>query len=200
MTRRKKHRGFNLIEAAIVLGVVGIVIGGIWVAAATVMEEWKVNRTVADIQLIVKNMQSLISIADAEAIGNSVSLNTTAMSAGVFPANWVPANWVSGGPLKNPFGGNATVWNWLSPPRFDLDLYSIPASACAKLVVKVSTMGALAGSTGSGSSDRPSLGKLEIVNSTWWSTTTFPVSLATATAKCSETSWVYLSFGYTRPN
>lgn len=28
--------GFNLIEAAIVLGVVGLVIGGIWVAASAV--------------------------------------------------------------------------------------------------------------------------------------------------------------------
>lgn len=34
-----KSRGFNLIEAAIVLGVVGLVIGSIWVAAAAVMAE-----------------------------------------------------------------------------------------------------------------------------------------------------------------
>lgn len=32
----KTRRGFNLIEAAIVLGVVGAVIGGIWVAATTI--------------------------------------------------------------------------------------------------------------------------------------------------------------------
>ncbi len=36
MTRHKARKGFNLIEAAIVLAVVGAVIGGIWVAAATV--------------------------------------------------------------------------------------------------------------------------------------------------------------------
>jgi hypothetical protein len=33
-----RRRGFNLIEAAIVLGVIGLVIGGIWVAAAAVTE------------------------------------------------------------------------------------------------------------------------------------------------------------------
>lgn len=37
LTQTKRTlRGFNLIEAAIVLGVVGLVIGGIWVAAAAV--------------------------------------------------------------------------------------------------------------------------------------------------------------------
>lgn len=33
---RQRRRGFNLIEAAIVLGVVGLVIGGIWISAAAV--------------------------------------------------------------------------------------------------------------------------------------------------------------------
>lgn len=33
---KSQQRGFNLIEAAVVLGVIGLVIGGIWVAAAAV--------------------------------------------------------------------------------------------------------------------------------------------------------------------
>jgi hypothetical protein len=39
MTARKRHRGFNLIEAAVVLGVVGLVIGGIWYAAASLQRD-----------------------------------------------------------------------------------------------------------------------------------------------------------------
>ena len=38
-----KRRGFSLIEAAIVLGVVGIVIGGIWYAANTVQSSMRVS-------------------------------------------------------------------------------------------------------------------------------------------------------------
>ena len=39
----KKRRGFNLIEAAIVLGVVGLVVAGVWVAAAAISERREVN-------------------------------------------------------------------------------------------------------------------------------------------------------------
>lgn len=42
----KKKKGFSLIESAIVLAVVGLVIGGIWVAAASVIETRKANQTV----------------------------------------------------------------------------------------------------------------------------------------------------------
>jgi hypothetical protein len=46
LRRRRSQRGFNLIEAAIVLGVIGLVIGGIWVAAASVQR----NNRRAEIQ------------------------------------------------------------------------------------------------------------------------------------------------------
>lgn len=43
-TKAKYLKGFNLVEAAIVLGVVGLVIGGIWVAASAVRLELKTNQ------------------------------------------------------------------------------------------------------------------------------------------------------------
>ena len=48
------------------LAVVGAVIGTIWVAAAKFYEDYKVNKTVNDVALIVKNLQGLISIRDSE--------------------------------------------------------------------------------------------------------------------------------------
>ncbi len=47
ITARKQRRGFSLIEAAVVLGVVGLVIGGIWVAAAAVNDRLKWKQTEA---------------------------------------------------------------------------------------------------------------------------------------------------------
>lgn len=43
---RNKKRGFSLIEAAIVLGVVGVVIGGIWAAASRINESRRANAAV----------------------------------------------------------------------------------------------------------------------------------------------------------
>lgn len=50
-------RGFSLIEAAIVLGVVGLVIGGIWVAAASVQENRRQSRYLSQILEIVQNVR-----------------------------------------------------------------------------------------------------------------------------------------------
>ena len=43
---RAKQKAFSLIDAAIVLGIVGLVIGGIWVAAATVNDNLKQQQLV----------------------------------------------------------------------------------------------------------------------------------------------------------
>lgn len=57
--RSSATNGFNLIEAAIVLGIVGLVIGGIWVAAAAVNDHYKWQKTEAGwlyyMDIIAKN-------------------------------------------------------------------------------------------------------------------------------------------------
>lgn len=49
ITHQAKRKGFNLIEAAIVLGVVGAVLGGIWWAASAFRTQSIVNDSVNDI-------------------------------------------------------------------------------------------------------------------------------------------------------
>jgi len=61
-----RQSGFNLIEAAIVLGVVGLVIGGIWIAAASVSMKMNTNaqgiRSLpADICTIVSNCTTQVA-------------------------------------------------------------------------------------------------------------------------------------------
>lgn len=75
MTGKYRQRGFSLIEAAIVLAVVGLVLGGIWVAAAAMYENYKVNKTVEGIFSTARNIQNLISIRDAEAFGHPHQLS-----------------------------------------------------------------------------------------------------------------------------
>lgn len=54
-----RRSGFNLVEAAIVLGVVGLIIGGIWVAANAVNEQRRVSQTVSNILQIEQNVRRL---------------------------------------------------------------------------------------------------------------------------------------------
>lgn len=50
------RRGFNLIEAAIVLGVIGLVIGGIWYAASRVHVENRANIAFTDITQAIQKL------------------------------------------------------------------------------------------------------------------------------------------------
>lgn len=200
---RKTRMGFNLIESAIVLGVVGLVIGGIWYAAAAMYENYKVNKTINDIALIVKNVQELISIRDAESIGNAVNITTTLIKAGVFPETWVNENNVI-----NPFGAIAEVLNLAQPAgastRFFIRFYGIPQSSCIKLTVKISSIGAIAGSRGSGFFYRESLGYIGFAPppiGTPVYLNAFPISPETAKTVCTGTSnQMEFGFGYTRIN
>ena len=193
----KTSKGFSLIEAAIVLAVVGGVIGTIWVSAANMYESYKVNKTAADLQLIVKNAQKLISFRDAEAIGNTDTLASTLLAAGVYPKDWVNGNTV-----KNPFGGEVLATLYDGSINHYLD--DIPQSACIKLVVKISSIGATAGSSGTGSTTRSTLGYVSIhnydVGSTAWSTQTFPITTETAASQCGSLNKLNFTYGHTRIN
>ncbi len=59
--RQHRYRGFNLVEAAIVLGVIGLVIGGIWIAASTVYENMKVAHLITTVTQINNNAQKVLS-------------------------------------------------------------------------------------------------------------------------------------------
>ena len=61
MTRHNHKRGFNLIEAAIVLGVVGLVIGGIWVAAASLKQRWFEQQFMEGLLVLAQNAQKYLS-------------------------------------------------------------------------------------------------------------------------------------------
>lgn len=53
------RRGFNLVEAAIVLGVVGLVIGGIWVVAADVRQKQRLSVVATSIGNVVEQTRIL---------------------------------------------------------------------------------------------------------------------------------------------
>ena len=66
----RQSGGFTLTEAAIVLGIVGLILGAIWVASASVYSNYRVNNAVKELIAIVGGVKGLG--------GTSASLNTPA--------------------------------------------------------------------------------------------------------------------------
>ena len=96
----RKKRGFSLIEAAIVLGVVGLVIGGIWAAAASVNEKFYTNKLETEFATI---QNRLIDTFAREYV--SYSEITSALANG----GLVPAEMINGSGLMDSYGQTIKV-------------------------------------------------------------------------------------------
>ena len=95
VAHKTRKRGFSLIEAAIVLAVVGGVIGGIWYSAAAVIDKWKAERLATAILSIVEGTRKLFPMQFWPAYEGSqisVSLDNTLIAAGIVPADMVCQN------------------------------------------------------------------------------------------------------------
>ena len=125
-------RGFNLIELAFVLMIVGGALGGIWLATSAVKENLHASETVKGVFLIVKNTQNLVTIANSEQIGHGISITSAMMKSNVFPQDWVQNN-----TIKAPYGGSVGLTNYLTPNRFDLTLSNIPKPICFKVLAQI---------------------------------------------------------------
>lgn len=58
---RTTRRAFSLIESAIVLGIIGLIIGSIWVGASIINNKRRMNDTIDGIGLVVSNSKRLFS-------------------------------------------------------------------------------------------------------------------------------------------
>lgn len=121
--------GFSLIEAAIVLGIAGLVIAGIWLAATSVSDNLKTSSLITGLMAITRNTQLTFSRNDAQSLGNNVDITSALINASAFPSDWV-----SGNTVKHPFAGGLNVSNWTSTgtPLFGIYMNGISAQTCIK--------------------------------------------------------------------
>ena len=125
------RRGFNLIETAIVLGVVGLVIGGIWVGAAAVYERQKLDRIEANLVTAVSQMQRLFTrallVPGGEGDGsNNYDVFEVALKAGV---------------LTPAYLDDGIIWVGIQhdPASFQINYSGLSSARCSKLLVEVSS-------------------------------------------------------------
>ncbi len=139
----RNQKGFTLIEIAIVLTIVGLVIGGIWLAASTVLNNNKKTEATRQVIQIVQNTKNLF----ANQTGASPATGFTqaiAISSGIFPAGMVV-----GTNVRHPFatvttsdsvtltGATNTVTLVLGAAGAGLEF---PRDACIEVVSRVATL------------------------------------------------------------
>lgn len=127
----RNARGFTLIEVAIVLTIVGLVIGGIWLAASTVTGNQKKTALAQDVVQIVQNLRNMYN-------NQSVTTGLTtpvAIQAGAIPANLVVATGANG-TARNVYSSAAGSLDVISPAanQFQISLTGIPQDACIELL------------------------------------------------------------------
>lgn len=193
----RKKRGFNLIESAIILAVIGLVIGGIWAASTGFYEDHKVSKTIQDIDVAARNIQNIISISDSANIGNGTGITALVRDSGAFPAGWV-----KGSSIKNPFGGNVSLSNYYGATynNFNIQLFGIPRSACIKLIVKISSVRDMAETQKVRGAWTRIQANVTFPPSSDFST--FPISTSSADTAChqEEDNSIYIYYGYNRIN
>jgi len=84
---RKTH-GFNLIESAIVLGIIGLIIGGIWLAGATVSEQRIISNLSSATLQTVQNVRNTLK-------GQTLPHSFTWLHEMLINGKMLPANWTS---------------------------------------------------------------------------------------------------------
>jgi len=176
----QRRRGFNLIEAAIVLGVVGLVIGGIWVAAAAVNANLRKSDASKGLIQIVQNTRSLY-------YGQSPTA-TADITSQLVSAKALPGDFINGTAGRNPFNGSVTVSiAGASFDQIDVLFDGVPLDACIDLTSKNTNI-----STGMG------LTQLVIDATTGGTDTTvtsFPYLPTAAATNCGATNSITWRFG-----
>ncbi len=132
------ERAFTLTELAIVLGVVGILIGGIWVAASSVYNNRNIGRAQQELITIVQNIRAFNP--NQTSLSGGGDLTAYLAAGGAFPSDMVSQAVTSGTTSTYPLSP------WATPVRvqaytvshtndsfwieFDAGGNRVPASAC----------------------------------------------------------------------
>lgn len=129
-SRKSGILGFNLIEAAIVLGVVGLVIGGIWIAAATVNNKMRIDNTLSNIKVILLALDRLFQGKPLPSA--NADLTQSLLAAGVIPVDMALNN-----AARHSWGGSLSIETFtISPNMVFLTFNDVPLNVCTELIHK----------------------------------------------------------------
>ena len=133
-TSRTKKRGFTLTEIAIVLGIVGLILGAIWVAAAAVYNNLRVSHANTEVLQIAQAVRALYATNNTMPAGADQS--PALITAGAMPTDLGHLH-AAGRVSTNGRGGSTEVWSNPAGNGFSIIMTNVPTSACINLLVSV---------------------------------------------------------------
>lgn len=143
MDRRKSiRRGFSLVEAAIVLAVVGLVVAGIWVAAAAVNDQLKVSKAASGLVYACNRATNVFPRNLTPDSGGEIDILSSAIAANVFLSEWV-----NNGVVNSPISSNVIITQHtdddfgIGDVRGMISVYlvGVPRKYCRRLLPAINT-------------------------------------------------------------
>jgi prepilin-type N-terminal cleavage/methylation domain-containing protein len=150
LTPIKNRRGFTLTELAIVLGIMGTILGAIWTATSHVYTNQKITKTAQEVLTLAQGIRSMYANKVAIDTGDLTQL---AINANLYPSDMLQSSACTGTPPQNvmttgscpldPFNGEMSVNNSTSqafPPvpsatnEFNIYLWGLGSSNCAAVL------------------------------------------------------------------
>jgi len=140
---KQRQAGFSLIELAIVLGVVGVVMGGIWVVVGKVQQMARVKQTVEQVITLKKNVRDYYqsrACIPGDGVQTAALIGATPP---VFPREMLDT---VAGAAFDAWNGNVTVESSVIAVGactflYTLTFTTLPPDICAQLVPQLTAAG-----------------------------------------------------------
>lgn len=107
-------RGFTLTEIAIVLGIIGIILGAIWAAAAMVYENNRTKQAREETLTIINNWRSIYGSRKVDVAGEKVDITYLTVNNNFAPLDMIPATTAGSGCAPTGAAAGCTIdgpWN-----------------------------------------------------------------------------------------
>ncbi len=129
-----RQQGFTLIELAIVLSIVGVIIGGTWYYAAQTLNDIKKNKIIDQtLQIIQNTKRTFANVNTAPVSSTATNLTASAITAGIFPSDMI----VNTTQAADPYG-QPVVLSTSSAQISSFHLqYNVRTDVCIALLTKL---------------------------------------------------------------
>lgn len=129
LNRKHNQLGFNLIEASLVLGIVGLIIGGIFAAWGTVASQQRVRKAADMTTMIVGQIRS--AYASRSTFDTTDTASGATFTQALVAANLIPVEFLVNNAVKNPWGGNVLITP--DTTGMNVSYSSVNSADCKKL-------------------------------------------------------------------